>query len=392
MADLLSPFRRRTNEVLQVSAELGGLIITGQPIPWNAEAVLVEACLRLPAGFRRKEDLALRVAGREPVLPVAYRRDEVPDRCRVYFRVPTPVANTSAEFTWCERLLSRVAMPVLSREDFLESLHFELPVVHARLGTESVACQTFVSGQCQGLLAGGMLKSPYSLAPLAELGLTAEFLGDNIGAPITVTVPLSGSQLLSKEALVSAAPRKLARRSATWNITWRAGGRVLATSNVRAIRPGECHRSMRLVGTRFIVDDGKEITARRQLPAPGEAVRVGPCFLVSSSEPGLAAKCEFEVRAVMSGPSEPIGYWRQTVLVTDGPTAIAPGTVPTADLANIQAFDLRLHGRSLGQLPLHPVPVATFTAEGGYVAPPDFPWTGAAEDELNERLSKLMGG
>jgi hypothetical protein len=45
----------------------------------------------------------------------------------------------------------------------------------------------------------------------------------------------------------------------------------------------------------------------------------------------------------------------------------------------------------LGVLPLSPVPTATFTAEGGYKPPPEFTWSASAEDELSERLARLMG-
>jgi hypothetical protein len=392
MADLFYPFRmRRSHDSWRVSAELGGLMIENQSIPWNSEAVIAEATLRLPAGFRRKEEFTLRVASRETAFPIQFRRDEGQDRCRVTFRVPTPAVNTSAELTWNDRTLSRVSLPILSRSAFLNSLEFHMPVVHARLGLESVACQAFVASQCKGLFASGLLRSPTSLAPLAELGVTVDFHGEYGKSPITVNVPLTASQLLSKETLVSAAPRKLSRRSGGWQITWRVADRILSTSTVRAIRPAACHRSIRLVSTRFIVDDGKEITTRRQLPAPGEALRVGPCFFVMSAEPGLAAKCDFEIIATGQGTAN-IGQWKQTVLVTDGPTPIMPGTISAADLSSLQAFDLRINGRSIGQLPLHPVPVASFTSEGGFQPPPEFPWTPAAEEELNDRLSKLMGG
>jgi hypothetical protein len=61
-----------------------------------------------------------------------------------------------------------------------------------------------------------------------------------------------------------------------------------------------------------------------------------------------------------------------------------------SDLAGFQSFELRVGRHTIGQLPLHPVPTAAFTAEGGFEMPPDFYWTPNAEDELNERLTKLM--
>jgi hypothetical protein len=82
----------------------------------------------------------------------------------------------------------------------------------------------------------------------------------------------------------------------------------------------------------------------------------------------------------------------QTVLVTDGPTVFAPGLIDAAELAQVTAFELRHSGRTLGTLSLCPVPAASFNAEGGFKPPPDFAWSNTAEDELNERLTRLMDG
>ena len=35
---------------------------------------------------------------------------------------------------------------------------------------------------------------------------------------------------------------------------------------------------------------------------------------------------------------------------------------------------------------------ASFSSEGSFKAPTDFTWSAAAEDQLNERLSRLMDG
>ena len=44
--------------------EKAGRIVDDQPIPWNAEAVLVQAMVRLPkTSNRRKADFQLRVPG-----------------------------------------------------------------------------------------------------------------------------------------------------------------------------------------------------------------------------------------------------------------------------------------------------------------------------------------
>ena len=80
------------------------------------------------------------------------------------------------------------------------------------------------------------------------------------------------------------------------------------------------------------------------------------------------------------------------MLITDGPTPVAPGLI--ADVRAEARVGVRAAGegpRAWACLPLSPVPTATFTAEGGYKPPPEFTWSAAAEDELSERLARLMG-
>src|SRR5438270_2280875 len=88
-------------QALHYSYEKAGLTLDSQPIPWNAEAVLVEALLRLPASRgRRKADFFLRLPEREPVPAESLRRDEGDDRCRLFFRLPTPPATVTADLLW----------------------------------------------------------------------------------------------------------------------------------------------------------------------------------------------------------------------------------------------------------------------------------------------------
>ena len=54
---------------------------------------------------------------------------------------------------------------------------------------------------------------------------------------------------------------------------------------------------------------------------------------------------------------------------------------------------MRHRSHVLGLLALSPVPAATFTSEGSFKPPAgDFLWTSAADDELTERLNKLING
>jgi len=57
-----------------------------------------------------------------------------------------------------------------------------------------------------------------------------------------------------------------------------------------------------------------------------------------------------------------------------------------------ERFRLRLKETTLGILPLAPAPTAAFTNEGTFKSVADFSWSPAAEEQLNERLGRLMDG
>src|SRR5262245_10268006 len=76
-------------QALHYGYEKAGLTLHDQPIPWNAEAVLVEARLRLPAAAaRRKEDFTLRLPGHDPYPAEGLRRVENEEAYRASFRLP----------------------------------------------------------------------------------------------------------------------------------------------------------------------------------------------------------------------------------------------------------------------------------------------------------------
>ena len=371
--------------------EKAGLTLYDLPVPWNADAVVVEVLARLPPAARRKADFVLRLPGRDPVPPEALRA-EADDRHRLLFRLPVPAASAAGELLWKHHLLARVAVPVLTADEFLAGLRLALPTVAVRLGGQTVAARTFVAAQCRGLVASCVLQSPTPLAPVADLGLKVVFRSDR-GAEHEVPVPLSSSQLAAREAVVTAAPPKVPRRSGVWAVSWRVGGREVAGQRVQGIPARRFEGSLRVSDTRFVAaDKSGAVRVTRQPPPPGEAARVGPCFLVASSEPGMAGVCRLQVHAATGGGDRPPLVLEQDVLVTDGPAVFVPGLVDAADLGRVTGFELRHKGRLLGVASLSPVPAAAVTSEGGFKPPPDFAWTSAADDELGDRLTRLMGG
>jgi hypothetical protein len=427
MNDLWSMHRTGLQpQALHHSYEKAGLVVHDQPIPWNAEAVLVEASVdRIPTPNRRKSDFQLRLGRQEPLTPESLRREEDTDRYRIFFRFPAPLQTMTAELLYRNRSIGQLTLPTLTREEFLNRLQLQMPTLYARFGDQTVACQTFVATQCKGLLASAVVSSPTSLVPLLDVGLQIELRSERGGAAQSVAAQLSSSQLAGRQALVTVVPRQLPRRVGNWLATWVVGERPLTVQQIRAISQTSFRRSLRISDTRFVVQDQKKlISLSRHIPAFETAQRIGPCFLVSSREAGIAGLCRLEVRAQVPGSIQPPLLVDEEVLITDGPTMFAPGTVPTSELCHVTAFELRVAGglrksssnsaseraretrsqRStrraasdtstrtgvIGILPLRPSPTAGFTPEGGYKATHEFSWSPAAEEELHDRLTRLL--
>ncbi len=382
------------SQALHFGYEKAGLTLHDTAIPWNADAVLVEASLRLTGAQQRKADFTLRLPLGESIAAESLRAEEAGDRHRLFFRLPTPPRTAEAGLFWRERQLGKIELPVLSAQEYIDGLRVELPSFFVRIGHQTVACQTFVATQCRGWSAGATITSrTISLAPLADLSLNVQFRNERDGSTHEVPVTLAGSQMQAKQALISTSPRRLPKRIGAWTATWRVGERPLASQRVRAISQRYFQNSLRISDTRFVaMDRSKRLSVRRQLPALSEVMRLGPCFLVSSREPGMAGMCMLQVFAQVPGGVQAPLLLEQELLVTDGPTMFTPGTVDVADLAQVTAFELRMRAHTIGVLPLSPVPTASFNNEGAFQSPPDFLWTSAADEELTERLNRLMGG
>lgn len=390
MNEIVLPRRLTTTpQALYFRYEKAGLTIDQQAVPWSADAVIVEALLRLPAAARKRNDFQLRLHGQELIPLEAMKSDDASPRHRLFFRFPVPAQNVTAELLWKRHVLGKIDIPIVTAERFQQELQLHLPTTFVALGTQSVAAQTFVSNQQQGLSATVLVRSPTGLMPLYDLGLVAIFRTAKGTKSHEVHVPLTASQLASREALLTALPPKLPRRAGEWSVTWVCAGRELHTTRLKAIAPKDFLASLRVASTRFVAQFPQGIKILRQLPHEG-AMRVGPCFVVSSRELGMAGLADFTV--TLQRPSaDPTPVLECTTLVTDGPTLVAPGLFDVADLKNATLFELRLRGRILGTMPLSPVPMATFNAEGAYKPPPEYTWTNAADDELSERLARLMG-
>lgn len=379
---------RPRGAAIRVRREKAGQIFDGQPIPWNADAAILEVGLRIPVASRLRSQFTLRVPGCEPVFPHSLLR-ESGDRHRISFRIPVPQSTAIAELHWKQRPLARVEIPVLSESEFLGGLSVSLPMVFASLGSQAVSARSFIGSQCRGLAAMVVVRSPTPLAPLADLGVAVTFRNEQTGRERLAPVAFTNAQLGSNEAVLSATLPRVNRCSGTWSVSWHAGDRELARQIVQGIPANDYERSVYVVETCFLHEDKSgRVRLVKELPLASRGPS-RPCFLVASAEPGTAGLVRFRIHATGSGSDRvPDRFCR--VLVTDIPTAVVPEF--DAGTEGITGFELRLKGRTIGFAPTSAVPGATLTAEGGFKPPPDFTWSQSAEEELQSRLNRLMNG
>ncbi|MCI0702393.1 MAG: hypothetical protein L0241_15025 [Planctomycetia bacterium] len=377
-----------------ISAAIGyertGVVKWESPVPWTADAIVVDVQMRLPLSARRKTDFTFRLPS--AIFPADALRPDLDDRHRVTFRFPVPPESSHGDLIWKNRVLATLPISVLTPTTFLSGLSVLNPTVAARFGGTTVAATAFVPDRCESLMAVAALKCEHRLAALSELGLRVVFRDERSQTDHAVPILLPAAQLMRPEAVVVAVCPVSPREVGAWGVSWMAGDRTLVAQRVHAI-PGERFEAcVRLIDTRFaVVDNTGAVRTIKLPPSLASLSRVGPCFVLSGTDPGAAGMCRFEVRGMANGELHPV-IWRDVeAVVTDSPTPFVPALFDAADLTRVNGFELRLNGRLLGIASLRPVPAATINAEGGFAPPPEFTWSAAAEDELADRLKRLMG-
>jgi hypothetical protein len=399
MTDLLGSLRNGPLHDLRQGYEKAGLVLYDRPIPWNAEAVVVEARLRLPGGpSRRREAFSLHLSG-ATFSPDSWQRSDGDFCDRLLFRLPPLARTQQAALFWRDRLLGQFTLPVISQEEFFQELSLHLPTVFVLLGEHSVACQAFVASQCRGLAASALLANPYGLAPLADSNLWVEFRSQRDGRAQRFPLHLSSAQLSEAQALVTIQPRRFPRRTDTWQVRWLVEERVLASQQLRAVSKATFLRSLQVLRSYFVVKTVHDTVLLMREPPPRSGLRgLGPCFLIGCREPGLAGICRLRIQVQLLDGIQLPPPEEQEVLLAEGPYPFTPGFLDASQLDQVLGFELRVCGRRCPEglklknntLPLSPLPAATITSEGGFKLPPaPLSWSAAAESQLQERLKQL---
>src|ERR1700677_754108 len=257
------------SQALHYSYEKAGLVLDNQPIPWNADAVLIEFQCRPPGGRRPqpavpylREDFALRLSGSAPMVPAENLKQESPDLCRVFFRLAVPAQSAVAEIMWRTHSLGQLQLPVLQPGDFLHHFTLEMPIVSVQLDPETVQCQAAVTPQCHSIVLSARVSSATSLVPLLDLGLCARMLSDKGEVIQEEPIHLSHTQLKVRQALLAVVmPRP--RKTGNWLFQWVLGGKILAEQKLRTLTTASLHQSLRVSATRFVLQfkDGRMVPA-----------------------------------------------------------------------------------------------------------------------------------
>ena len=367
--------------------------------------MLVEVQFR-PAAMRRpqpntglqpgylREDFVLRLAGGSDNVPAEAVKQESPDLWRAFFRFAVPLQNASAEIRWRGHPLGQLQLPMLQADDFLLHFSLQMPSLSIQLESETVQCQAAVTSQCHSIVLSALLSSATSLVPILDLGLCARLLSDKGDVGPEEPIHLSHVQLKARQALaVVVMPRP--KRTGDWVYQWLLDGKVLAEQKLRTLTTASLHQSVRVSATRFLLQyaDGRMVPVRTMPSSLDGVDRVGPCFMVASSLPGLAGWCDLEVRArpVQQQASPEVPMVQQRILISDGPTPVLAGTLDVDSFRQIKHFELRCRSRLVGLLPVESVPTSNFNSEGGFEPAEHFPWSHAAEQQLQEKLRKLLG-
>ena len=367
-----------------------GLVFEDSPPPWNADAVEVEFLCRVPPNARRKLDFALVLRG-GLTIPLESMILESNDSHRLRFRFSPLADAATGELHHKSRRIATVPLPLLRESELVTRLKLTQLTLGVRTGQQVVAVPRFVAAQCRGLIATALFRSPTPLAPLVDGDIRVVFRNTWSGIEHTAHVSLSRAQVRDTEAVLAAVLTRDVRQPGEWAVSWLVNGEPKGTTLAEGVHIDRFHASLQVLDSRFlVVDHAGHTRIQHQLPPLHEVSLIGPHFLIQG-DPGIAGVCRLTLYAV-SADAPAVRLADQDMLLTDAAQSLLPKLIEPQRLARCTGFELRHRSRVLASLSLSPVPRASLTAEGGFKPPPEFAWTAAAEEELNERMQRLLKG
>jgi|GEM_PF-1478757 len=392
---------------LRISWKKNGLEFDTVPVLGTADGIIVRAELRYASSTpARKADLRLRV-GRQNVPPESLVLAESAGRMNVHiceFHLEPLECSETVELCWQGQLLCQAALPVLPLRQFVEQLQLVQPTLYVTLRSNiginaticehTVPCSKYPRIQGRHVLASAQLISPIPLVGLLDCQPVIRFHERSTGQCWEVPLRLSAEQLQARQALVTVQCPVRPCRLGSWKVEWRLLQKTLASCDLEVRSMRSLHRYVELVESYFLCSEekGNRIRLERRLPKQLSCSRVGPCFLLRSRETGFPFLMRVEVFATPRDGGDPVRLASEEILISDAPTAYVPGTLAVHDLSDLACFELRSNGYTISHLPISPVPSAKINAEGAIESVPEDgrSWSRSDEEELNERLKRLM--
>ncbi len=229
-----------------------------------------------------------------------------------------------------------------------------------------------------------------ALLPLLSQSVRLEVF-DEQGKLVCEDSPaLTATQLSSKEAVILASPA-LPRRRGSYRLDWLLNKECICSQEVHALSLPGFLAQVKVRDMRFVVQSPiGDSRLFRNVPDIGEEDRVGPAFTVQSGIRGGAGLVRIRIAAAGTADAPVPMPVSEPRLITDGPTIVVPRTYSSAEIAQLQNFELHIGRKCLASLQTRPTPHAHFDHEGTFEEPLAFCWDGKAEEELNERLNALL--
>ena len=386
-------------ETIRFGYEKAGYVVYDEPIPWNAEAVLVEFLIQDPGSAivhgndycLRGKDSGVSAPREVPVKTVSCHSQARKNSFCLHFRLGPLLSNMSLQLTWRGRFLGKITLPYLSPKAFFRELAIESPSTMAQIGEHEVICRTVVAGQCHHLTACCFLKSSTSLLPLIDWDLALELTCHDSGQTWRIPAHLTGSQVVHHQSLLNVTLFSWSCTEGQWSWRWVLAHSPLAQGDIRVISQEAFHQSLYLAGG-LSRSERRTGAIRRVSPEPPteDTQVLPPCLRIASHEPGVAALCDLKIRVQYQDRFLSAEYLKMEVLITDLPLFSTPLPIAFHDGKEIQTVEVFADEHFIGSASLHQIPVATFTTEGGFQAPEPFDWTPCAEEELQTQLGRLL--
>ncbi|MEZ6139354.1 MAG: hypothetical protein R3B84_02175 [Zavarzinella sp.] len=359
--------------LLHLRVQQDGLLYENVPILWCADTIWIEGTLKLPVGARNKAEYRLHLADGKQVQATHLKQIDNSERFRLIFRLPPPANTTSAVVRWRQHEVGTIELPVVSKEEY--SQHLQLDGAFSQIwenGTTNMG-GTFISGQNHGWIIHTTIQHRVGLYGLSELPIVLE-LSHEADVPHHWDLVLPKHLLRGKSAQVPIFLPRLPKKAINYHATWSVAGDVRHSQRLQLLTAKQFVANLRLISQVMVGTHSQY-----------------PVFLLGSTSPRGTGKFGYELIFQASKEMPPVPQTGQCTM--ENGLLVIRGTELTVDqFRGDHRYWLLIEGRQITELTPTSAPVVKFDAEGGFstIFDADFTWNDAADEELYDRLSKIM--